>query len=64
MKLRKREYVPLTITRSDINKIMMLKGDYKAIEYLENIIMSKVIYGTLHNSYAELTMWMTGITDG
>lgn len=64
MKKCKREYVPLVITRENINKIMMLKGDHKAIRYWENIIMSKVKHGILSNDKKELIYWMTGVVDG
>lgn len=64
MKRVKREYVPLAITREDINKTMMLHSDHNAIKHWENIIMSKVKHGKLCNDKEELIYWMTGITDG
>ena len=64
MKRVKREYIPLAITREDINKTMMLYNDYNAIRYWENIIMSKVKHRKLSNDKEELIRWMTGITDG
>ena len=64
MKRVKREYVPLVITREDINKTMTLNSDHNAIRYWENIIMSKVKHGKLNNDKEELMYWMTGITDG
>ena len=64
MKITKREYVPLVITKEDINKYMQLKSDHNAIRYWENIIMSKVKHGKLSNNKEELIYWMTGITDG
>ena len=64
MKKNKREYVPLVITKEDINKYMQLKSDHNAIRYWENIIMSKVKHGKLSNNKEELIYWMTGITDG
>ena len=45
MKRTKREYIPLAITREDINKYMQLKSDHNSIRYWENIIMSKVKHG-------------------
>ena len=63
MKRVKREYIPLAITREDINKTMMLYNDYNAIRYWENIIMSKVKHRKLSNDKEELIRWMTGITD-
>lgn len=64
MKRVKREYVPLEITREDINKTMMLRSDHNAIRYWENIIMSKVKHGKLSNDKEELICWLTGIADG
>lgn len=64
MKKAKREYVPLVITKEDINKYMQLKSDHDSIRYWENIIMSKVKHGKLSNNKKELIYWMTGITDG
>lgn len=64
MKRVKREYVPLAITREDINKTMMLHSDYNAIKNWENIIMSKVKHGKLSNDKWELIYWMTGVVDG
>ena len=64
MKRAKREYVPLAITREDINKTMLLHSDYNSIRYWENIIVSKVKHGKLSNDKEELICWMTGIVDG
>lgn len=61
---KKREYVKLLITKEDINKTMMLHGDYKSIRFWENILMSKVKHGRLSNNIEELVWYMTGITDG
>lgn len=64
MKRVKREYVPLAITREDINKTMMLHSDHNAIKHWGNIIMSKVKHGKLSNNKKELMYWMTGVVDG
>lgn len=64
MKRTKREYIPLAITREDINKYMQLKSDHNSIRYWENIIMSKVKHGKLSNNKEELIYWMIGVTDG
>lgn len=64
MKRIKREYIPLAITKEDINKYMQLKSNHKAIRYWENIIMSKVKHGKISNNKEELIHWMTGVTDG
>lgn len=61
---RKREYVKLSITKEDINKIMILHSDYKSIRFWENILMSKVKHGCLSNNREEMIWYMTGITDG
>lgn len=61
---KKREYVKLPITKEDINKTMMLHGDYKSIRFWEKIIMSKVKHRILANDREELIWYMTGITDG
>lgn len=60
----KRNFVPLCITKEDINKCLYLQGNWKAILYWQNIIMSKVKQGNLCNDKKELIRWMTGIADG
>lgn len=64
MKMIKRGFVPLCITREDINKSLYLQNDWKAILYWENVIMGKVKQGKLCNNKEELIRWMTGVADG
>lgn len=64
MKMIKRNFTPLCITKEDINNSLHLHSDWKAILYWENVIMGKVKQGKLSNDKEELIRWMIGVADG